>query len=117
MRTRDELRHKENLINLGVARLPADWKYVAWVDADVQFARPDIVTETIQQLQHFGVVQMFSQATDLDPQHQPLKQFDGFVAQYGKPSTIVERLHAATATGIRASPGPLAVMPGTILAG
>jgi hypothetical protein len=84
LRTRDELWHKENLVNLGVARLPVDWKYVAWIDADVQFARPDIVTETIHQLQHFGVVQMFSQATDLGPQHQPLKTFDGFVAQYSQ---------------------------------
>jgi hypothetical protein len=84
LRTRDELWHKENLINLGVGRLPADWKYVAWIDADVQFARPDIVTETIHQLQHFGVVQMFSQATDLGPQHQPLKTFNGFAAQYSQ---------------------------------
>ena len=50
----------------------------------MQFARPDIVTETIHQLQHFGVVQMFSEATDLGPQHQPLKQFNGFAAQYNR---------------------------------
>jgi len=82
LRTNHELWHKENLINVGVARLPADWKYVAWIDADVQFARPDIVEETVHQLQHFGVVQMFSHATDLGPRHQPLGTFDGFVARY-----------------------------------
>ena len=37
LRTKHELWHKENLVNLGIARLPADWKYVAWVDADVMF--------------------------------------------------------------------------------
>jgi hypothetical protein len=84
LRTQHELWHKENLINLGVARLPADWKYVAWIDSDVQFARPDIVTETVHQLQHFGVVQMFSHAADLGPQHQPLKAFNGFAAQYAQ---------------------------------
>ncbi|HVZ10746.1 hypothetical protein [Rhodopila sp.] len=82
LRTAHELWHKENLINLGVARLPADWRYVAWIDADVTFARPDIVAETIQQLQHYSVVQMFSHALDLGPRHEPLSGFDGFVAQY-----------------------------------
>jgi hypothetical protein len=82
LRTNDEVWHKENLINIGVSRLPADWKYVAWIDADVQFARPDIVAETIHQLQHFSVVQMFAHATDLGPRHEPLRSFEGFVAQW-----------------------------------
>ena len=82
LRTNHEVWHKENLINIGVSRLPPDWKYVAWIDADVQFARPDIVAETIHQLQHFSVVQMFAQATDLGPSHQPLRSFQGFVAQW-----------------------------------
>ncbi|PPQ39535.1 hypothetical protein [Rhodopila globiformis] len=82
VRTSHEMWHKENLINIGVARLPADWKYLAWVDADVRFARPDIVEETIHQLQHFSVVQMFAQATDLGPRHEPIGAFDGFVAQW-----------------------------------
>jgi hypothetical protein len=81
LRTHHEVWHKENLINIGVSRLPADWKYVAWIDADVQFVRPDIVIETIHQLQHFSVVQMFAHATDLGPKHEPLKSFEGFVAQ------------------------------------
>src|SRR5229473_1294403 len=43
LRTSHEIWHKENLINIGITRLPADWEYVAWVDADVAFARPDWV--------------------------------------------------------------------------
>jgi hypothetical protein len=82
LRTNHEIWHKENLINIGVSRLPSDWKYLAWIDADVQFARPDIVAETIHQLQHFSVVQMFSQAIDLGPKHQSLRSFQGFVAQW-----------------------------------
>jgi hypothetical protein len=82
LRTNHELWHKENLISVGVSRLPADWRYVAWIDADVQFARPDIVAETVQQLQHFSVVQMFAHATDLGPRHEPLRSFQGFIAQW-----------------------------------
>jgi hypothetical protein len=82
LRTNHEVWHKENLINIGVSHLPADWKYVAWIDADVQFARPDIVPETIHQLQHFSIVQMFAHSTDLGPKHEPLCSFEGFVSQY-----------------------------------
>jgi hypothetical protein len=82
LRTDHEVWHKENLINIGVSHLPADWKYVAWIDADTQFARNDIVAETIHQLQHFSVVQMFSHAIDLGPRHQPLNSFEGFAAQW-----------------------------------
>jgi hypothetical protein len=94
VRTRHELWHKENLINIGVSRLPADWKYVAWIDADVQFARKDIVQETMQQLQHFSVVQMFSQAIDLDPRHRSLGSFEGFVSRWSRRNAI-----AATQVG------------------
>lgn len=69
LRSPSELWHKENLINIGIGRLPENWEYVAWIDADVQFARPDWVVETIHQLQHFKIVQMFSHAQDIGPQH------------------------------------------------
>jgi hypothetical protein len=67
LRSKDELWLKESILNAGVQRLPADWKYVAFVDADVQFARPNWVGETIHKLQHHPVVQMFSEALDLGP--------------------------------------------------
>ena len=57
---------KENLINLGVRHLlPTDWKYVAWVDADVEFRSPDWAQETLHQLQHFAVVQPWQTCADL----------------------------------------------------
>ncbi len=71
-RTDAELWHKENLINLAIARLPDDWKYVAWIDADIAFQSPHWVNETIQQLQHYQIVQMFSWAQELDPDYNPL---------------------------------------------
>ena len=63
----DELWLKENLVNIGVASLPPNWKYVAWVDADVEFIRKDWAVETIHQLQHYPVVQMFHNAIDQGP--------------------------------------------------
>jgi len=77
-RTRDELWLKENLINLGVQRLPPDWKYVAWVDGDLSFVRKDWAVETIHQLQHFHIVQMFQTAIDLGPTEQAFNMYNGF---------------------------------------
>lgn len=57
---------KENMINLGVRHLlPHDWRYVAWVDADVEFRNPDWAQETLHQLQHFHVVQPWQHCADL----------------------------------------------------
>lgn len=77
--TSSELWHKENLLNLLMQRLPPDWQYVAWIDADVAFARFDWVYETIHQLQHYNIIQMFSQASDLDPEYRLLNQRDGVI--------------------------------------
>lgn len=82
LQTTSEIWHKENLIDLGVARLPHDWQYVAWVDADVVFARPEWVAETIHKLQHHPVVQMWSKAVDLGPTNEPIKEFKSFAASY-----------------------------------
>jgi hypothetical protein len=82
MRTRSELWIKENLINLGIQRLPSDWKYVAWIDADLEFARPKWVHETLHQLQHYHVVQMYSEAVDLNPNHEILNRFQSFMWCY-----------------------------------
>src|SRR5581483_1029964 len=30
---------KENLVNIGISRLPHNWKYVGWIDADITFRK------------------------------------------------------------------------------
>jgi len=60
---------KENLLNIGLRHLPAKAKYVAFVDADLHFLRPDWAQETLQQLQHHAAVQMFSDIVYLDSDH------------------------------------------------
>lgn len=89
LRTNNELWHKENSINLMVQRLPADWKYMAWIDADVQFINTNFATETIHQLQHYKIVQLFQNVINLGPQGEVLSVYKGFVYQYlqGKPYT------------------------------
>ena len=69
---------KENLINIGAQRLPADARYVAWVDGDITFERSDWAAETLEYLQHYDVVQPFSQAVDLGPQGEVLSVHNGF---------------------------------------
>lgn len=57
---------KENMINLGVRHLlPRDWRYLAWVDADVEFRDPAWAQETLHQLQHFHVLQPWESCADL----------------------------------------------------
>lgn len=80
LRTSSELWHKERMINLAFRRLPLDWRYAAWIDADVMFVRPDWANETLHQLQHAAVVQMFNEAIDLDYSYNPLMRHKGFVA-------------------------------------
>lgn len=82
VRMKDEIWVKENLINRAIQSLPASWEYVAWIDSDVQFARPDWVGETLQQLQHYQIVQMFSQAIDLSPDYEVVRKFQSFMCSY-----------------------------------
>lgn len=77
-----ELWHKENMMKLGIQALPDDWQYVAWVDADVMFSRPDWVNETIEQLQCYMFLQMFSFAQDLSPRYEVLKTHESFIHQW-----------------------------------
>jgi hypothetical protein len=81
LRSRSEIWQKENMINIAISRLPSDWQYVAWVDADVTFQRSDIINETVQQLQHYDFVQMFSTALDLGPE--PLNKIIGVNYGFG----------------------------------
>lgn len=77
-----EIWTKESLLNIAMQHLPPDWKYVAWIDADLMFARPDWVSETLHMLQHYHFVQMFSIALDLSPKYEPIAAHHGFAYSY-----------------------------------
>lgn len=78
LRTTHELWLKENALNLAIQRLPTSAKYIAWVDADVHFVREDWADETLHQLQHYGCVQMWSQAQDMSSDHEIVQEHRSF---------------------------------------
>jgi hypothetical protein len=82
LRSPSVLWHKEALTQLGISRLPADWKYVAWLDADTQYARPDFVNEILHQLQVYKVVQTWTHAIDLTSNFQPHQTHQSYMSQY-----------------------------------
>lgn len=70
---------KENMINLGVRHLlPPHWKYMAWIDCDVFFRDPCWAQETLHQLQHYGVVQPWSDCLDLGNSGNVIQHFKSF---------------------------------------
>lgn len=79
-----ELWHKENMLNLGIARLMQVDPHadrVAWLDADVQLCE-GWVEKTLEALEHYMVVQMFSQAFDLDPRGETIREHWSFMHNY-----------------------------------
>lgn len=79
LRADDVMWYKENLLNIIIGRLPLDWQYVATIDADVIFMRPDWVKETIHELQNYKAIQMFTHAHDLDNSYEIMRTHIGFV--------------------------------------
>jgi hypothetical protein len=82
LRTNYEIWYKENLINIAVQHLPTHWKYMAWIDADVEFQNKNWVLDTIDQLQTYKIVQLFSHAIDLGIKKETLHVHTGFAYQY-----------------------------------
>ena len=82
VRSSEELWHKENMLNLAIQRLPREAEYIAWIDSDIAFSRPDWAEETMEQLQHYSFVQMFSHAIDLGPRFEPMATHTGFVQHF-----------------------------------
>ncbi len=90
VRSNDEIWYKENLINVALRRLPKSWQYVAWLDADILFVRPNWVGETVSLLQRHELVQMFSHVLDLGPKYEPLKIQEGFVHRLSARANVLD---------------------------
>lgn len=79
VKTRSEIWLKENLINLGVRHLlPSNWKYLAWVDCDVSFRNPRWALDSLHHLQHYQIIQPWSDAVDLTFDGGVHKHFQSF---------------------------------------
>jgi len=81
VRAKTRVWNKENLLNIGVHRSP-DAKYIAWVDADVIFRRPDWPVATLQALQHYDIIQPWSDAYDLGPNDEHIAVHRSFCRQF-----------------------------------
>lgn len=85
---------KERLINLGIKHLPENWKYVAWIDADITFLNHEWVHDTIDALGTYDIVQMFQTAVNLGPNDEALKIDKSFGYMYtdsGTPYTKTDK--------------------------
>jgi hypothetical protein len=78
---------KENLLNLAIHRLP-DAKYICWEDADVFHRDPNWASETVHALQHYRVVQPWSQCIDLGPDGQIMSVHRAFADCWMKGSPV-----------------------------
>ena len=80
--------HKENLINVAVARLlPPDWQALAWVDAEIEFESPTWAVDALQLLLHAqtaDIIQLFSFAQDLGDKSETVHVYTGFIYNYVK---------------------------------
>ena len=81
VRAKTRVWNKENLLNIGVHRTP-EAKYIACIDADIMFRRGDWPMATLQALQHYDVVQPWSDAYDLGPNEEHLAHHRAFCRQY-----------------------------------
>ena len=73
---------KERQLGVAIGRLPADWKYVAWIDADVTFRSPAWATETVHALQQYDIVQPWDTCYDLGPHGEHLELHRSFARQW-----------------------------------
>ena len=86
---------KENLLNIGIARLPDEARYIGTFDADIQFRKTGWASDTVHALQHYGVVQPWSDCYDLGPNGEHIDLHRSFcrLVYEGKP--IVQGPNAA----------------------
>lgn len=92
LRCSHTLWHKENLLNIAIQKLPVDSEYVAVLDADIQFARPDWVDESIHLLQMFDVLQPWTVAYDLDYKYEIYKSHKGLIKAYCDGKIDIDKL-------------------------
>lgn len=82
--------NKENLINIGISRLPHDWEYVAWIDADITFRKKDWASEVVHALQHYEVVQPWEHCYDLGPNDEHIQTHRSFCYLYRHGKKIMQ---------------------------
>jgi hypothetical protein len=80
-RARTMVWNKECLLNIGIRRVP-DARYIATLDGDIFFRKPDWAAEAVEALQHYHVIQPWSDAYDLGPHDEHLQVHRAFLRQW-----------------------------------
>jgi hypothetical protein len=73
---------KENLLNIGISRLPHDAKYIATADADIFYRKKGWAAEAVHALQIYTVIQPWSDCYDLGPHDEHLQAHKSFAGLY-----------------------------------
>jgi hypothetical protein len=88
VRTSGLLFNKENLLNLGISRLPGDAQYICWSDADIKFRKSGWAAEAVHHLQQYKVIQPWSDVYDLGPRDEHVAHWRSFLNIWWHDKTI-----------------------------
>jgi len=95
-KTKTTLWIKENLINKGFGALPKDWKYAAWIDADITFLNKNWVQETFSELKKADLIQLWESAVNIGAKGEVVKvdrSFCHLAHSGGKPADSYTSWH------------------------
>jgi hypothetical protein len=73
---------KENLLNIGIAKLPEEAQRIATLDADITFRRPGWATQTLNALDLYPVIQPWDAAYDLGPHDEHIQTHKSFASMW-----------------------------------
>lgn len=88
VRAKTRVWNKENLLNLAIQQTP-EAKYIGWFDADIIFRRSDWALASIQALQHYDVIQPWSDAYDLGPNGEHIAAYKSFAYQWFQRQKVI----------------------------
>ncbi|HUB63887.1 MAG TPA: hypothetical protein VL996_05485 [Methylocella sp.] len=89
VRARTLVWSKENMLNIGIARLPQNAKYIGTFDADIHFRKPGWATEILHALQIYPVIQPWKTALDLGPNDSLIQTHISFCSLYHEDKPVV----------------------------
>jgi hypothetical protein len=84
---------KENLINIGIKHLPKTWKYVVWLDADIEFLEDDWVEKIVEAFQKYDFIQTWRYAQFLGPDNTNIHEtYTSFMYHYLENLTVPAKM-------------------------
>ncbi len=102
----DLMWQKERLLNLALARLPAEVEFVAWIDCDVIFCDPDWGARALEALETHRAIQLFSEVRYLGPRSTRALQDGGANAVGARLGRPPDAAAAASAGRVLRALGP-----------